>query len=218
MRIHKEGTATLLLMAVILIIINGMLMMLLPIPVWMLVALIILTISFYLFLISFFRNPKRNTIINANEIIAPADGKVVVIEETMEMEFFNAPRRQLSIFMSPANVHVNRNPISGEVKYVKHHHGKFLVAWHPKSSTDNERTTVVIANDKIELLMRQIAGILARRIVNYLNVQDTVHQGEEFGFIKFGSRVDLFLPLDAKIKVQLNQDVRGGETVIASIS
>lgn len=218
LRIHKEGTATLLLMAVILIIINGMLMMLLPIPVWMLVALIILTISFYLFLISFFRNPKRNTIINANEIIAPADGKVVVIEETMEMEFFNAPRRQLSIFMSPANVHVNRNPISGEVKYVKHHHGKFLVAWHPKSSTDNERTTVVIANDKIELLMRQIAGILARRIVNYLNVQDTVHQGEEFGFIKFGSRVDLFLPLDAKIKVQLNQDVRGGETVIASIS
>ncbi|MEP7127610.1 MAG: phosphatidylserine decarboxylase family protein [Chitinophagales bacterium] len=218
LRIHKEGTATLLLMAVVLLIINVLLMMIFPIPYWLQLALILLTIGFYLFLISFFRNPKRNTIINANEIIAPADGKVVVIEETIEMEYFNAPRRQLSIFMSPANVHVNRNPISGEVKYVKHHHGKFLVAWHPKSSTENERTTVVIANDKIELLMRQIAGILARRIVNYLKVQDTVRQGEEFGFIKFGSRVDLFLPLDAKIKVQLNQDVRGGETVIASIT
>lgn len=216
-RIHKEGTATLLLMAAALLIIDvGFL--LLPFPYWLQFALITVSFGFYLFLISFFRNPKRKTTINDNVFIAPADGKVVVIEETIETEYFNAPRRQISIFMSPANVHVNRNPISGEVKYVKHHHGKFLVAWHPKSSTENERATVVIANAKTELLLRQIAGILARRIVNYLQPQQTVVQGEEFGFIKFGSRVDLFLPLDAIVKVQLNQDVRGGETVIASIT
>lgn len=216
-RIHKEGTATLLLIAAALLIIDvGFL--LLPFPYWLQLALITVSFGFYLFLISFFRNPKRKTTINDNVFIAPADGKVVVIEETIETEYFNAPRRQISIFMSPANVHVNRNPISGEVKYVKHHYGKFLVAWHPKSSTENERATVVIANAKTELLLRQIAGILARRIVNYLQPQQTVVQGEEFGFIKFGSRVDLFLPLDAIVKVQLNQDVRGGETVIASIT
>lgn len=142
----------------------------------------------------------------------------MVIEETIETEFFNAPRRQVSIFMSPANVHVNRNPISGNVEYLKYHPGKFLVAWHPKSSTENERTTVVIRNKKTDLLMRQIAGILARRIVNYLQEGTAVKQGEEFGFIKFGSRVDLFLPLSAKVTVQLNQVVRGGETVIATLS
>ncbi|MBX7109463.1 MAG: phosphatidylserine decarboxylase family protein [Chitinophagales bacterium] len=217
MRIHKEGTATLLLMAAVLLIINAALLILLPLPQWLQAMLILLSTGFYLFLISFFRNPKRNTLMNDAVIIAPADGKVVVIEETVETEYFHAPRRQVSIFMSPANVHVNRNPISGEVKYVRHHPGKFLVAWHPKSSTENERTTVVIANDKTELLMRQIAGILARRIVNYLQPHQKVAQGEAFGFIKFGSRVDLFLPLHAKIAVQLNQDVRGGETVIASI-
>ncbi|MEO6167228.1 MAG: phosphatidylserine decarboxylase family protein [Chitinophagales bacterium] len=218
LRIHREGTATLLVVGAVVIIINLLLMLLIALPVWLQAALILLSVAFYLFLISFFRNPERNIAANANEIIAPADGKVVVIEETMETEYFNAPRRQVSIFMSPANVHVNRNPVSGEVQYLKYHPGKFLVAWHPKSSTENERTTVVINNEKTELLMRQIAGILARRIVNYLKVKDTVKQGEEFGFIKFGSRVDLFLPLDAKILVQLNQDVRGGETVIAVIS
>lgn len=217
-RIHKEGTATLLLMAAALLIINIGFLLFLPLPFWLQLTLIAVSCGFYLFLVSFFRNPKRKTIINDNVFIAPADGKVVVIEETVETEYFKAPRKQISIFMSPANVHVNRNPISGEVKYVKHHHGKFLVAWHPKSSTENERATVVIANAKTELLLRQIAGILARRIVNYLQPKQMVVQGEEFGFIKFGSRVDLFLPLDAIVKVQLNQDVRGGETVIASIT
>lgn len=217
-RIHREGRATLLIMGVVIIIINLFLLMVFHLPVWLQVAFIILSVAFYLFLLSFFRNPKRTIASNANNIIAPADGKVVVIEETMETEYFNTARRQISIFMSPANVHVNRNPISGAVKYLKYHPGKFLVAWHPKSSTENERTTVVINNGKTELLMRQIAGILARRIVNYLKTNDTVNQGEEFGFIKFGSRVDLFLPLNAKIVVQLNQDVRGGETVIAVIA
>lgn len=217
-RIHREGTTTLLIMGVVIIIINLVLLMVFHLPMWLQVAFIILSVAFYLFLISFFRNPKRNIAVDANNIIAPADGKVVVIEETMETEYFNTARRQVSIFMSPANVHVNRNPVSGTVKYLKYHPGKFLVAWHPKSSAENERTTVVINNGNIELLMRQIAGILARRIVNYLKINEAVKQGEEFGFIKFGSRVDLFLPLNAKIVVQLNQDVRGGETVIAVIA
>lgn len=216
-RIHKEGKATLLIMGAVLAVICLSLVQFTSLPVWMLGALILAAVAFYLFLVSFFRNPKRVTPVNDHDIIAPADGKVVVIEETIETEFFNAPRRQVSIFMSPANVHVNRNPISGKVQYLKYHPGKFLVAWHPKSSTENERTTVVIRNDKTDLLMRQIAGILARRIVNYLQEGVAVKQGEEFGFIKFGSRVDLFLPLSARVTVQLNQVVRGGETVIASI-
>lgn len=215
LRIHREGTATLIVVGFALLIINGFFIGVLSLPLWFEAVLAIVSLAFFLFIVSFFRNPKRNTIANKNEVIAPADGKVVVIEETVETEYFQSPRRQISIFMSPANVHVNRNPISGEVKYVKHHQGKYLVAWHPKSSTENERTTVVIGNGDVELLMRQIAGILARRIVNYLNTGDQVKQGGEFGFIKFGSRVDLFLPLDAEVVVQLNQVVRGGETVIA---
>lgn len=217
-RIHKEGKATLIIMGAVLAVICLALVQFTSLPVWILSVLILLAVAFYLFLVSFFRNPKRITPVNDHDIIAPADGKVVVIEETIETEFFNAPRRQVSIFMSPANVHVNRNPISGNVEYVKYHPGKFLVAWHPKSSTENERTTVVIRNKKTDLLMRQIAGILARRIVNYLQEGTAVKQGEEFGFIKFGSRVDLFLPLSAKVTVQLNQVVRGGETVIATLS
>jgi phosphatidylserine decarboxylase len=140
---------------------------------------------------------------------------VVVIEETTETEYFQSPKRQVSIFMSPANVHVNRNPVSGQVRYVKYHPGKYLVAWHPKSSTENERSTIVVGNGKYEILVRQIAGILARRIVNYLKTGEEVKQGEEFGFIKFGSRVDVFLPLDAQILVMLDQQVRGGETILA---
>lgn len=216
--IHKEGTATLLLMAAVLVLINAMLIMAFALPVWLSSILIIVSIAFYLFLVSFFRNPRRNIAGNPLHIIAPADGKVVVIEETMETEYFKGMRRQISIFMSPANVHVNRNPIGGTVKYLKYHPGKFLVAWHPKSSTENERNTIVLANESVELLMRQIAGTVARRIVNYLNTGDMVNQGEEFGFIKFGSRVDLFLPPEAKVMVQLNQVVRGGETVIAAVS
>jgi phosphatidylserine decarboxylase len=150
-------------------------------------------------------------------VIAPADGKVVVIEEVEEPEYFKDKRRQVSIFMSPVNVHVNRNPIAGIVKYAKYHPGKYLVAWHPKSSTENERTTVVIANSKAEVLFRQVAGALAKRIVYYVKEGEMVEQGSEMGFIKFGSRIDLYLPLSAKIEVQLQQKTRGGETVVATL-
>ena len=150
-------------------------------------------------------------------IIAPADGKVVVIEETFEPEYFKDKRLQVSIFMSPLNVHVNRNPISGVVKYMKYHPGKYLVAWHPKSSTENERTTLVIANEKTELLMRQIAGALARRICFYVKEGDPVKQNEEFGFIRFGSRVDVFFPLGTKVDVKIGDIVQGGMTVLAHL-
>jgi len=166
--------------------------------------------------LQFFRNPKRHTVLNENQIIAPVDGKVVVIEEVVENEYFNDKRRQISIFMSPLNVHVTRYPISGKVKFSKYHPGKYLVAWHPKASTDNERTTIVVENNSVgEILYRQIAGALARRIVNYAKVANQVTQGEDAGFIKFGSRVDVFVPLDMKINVTLDQVARGGETVIA---
>jgi phosphatidylserine decarboxylase len=218
MRIHKEGRSTLIVVFLFLLVVNVLLFVFFPLPQWLRVSLLVLSLLFFLFIVSFFRNPKRKTIATETEVIAPADGKVVVIEEVVEEEYFKSGRRQVSIFMSPANVHVNRNPVSGEVKYIKHHPGKYLVAWHPKSSTENERTTVVIGNRHGDLLVRQIAGILARRIVNYLKPGDRVIQGAEFGFIKFGSRVDIFLPLDAEIVVTLNQFVRGGETVIAKIS
>lgn len=170
-------------------------------------------------ILQFFRNPSRKIIVDANTILAPADGKVVVIEEVMENEYFLGKRIQLSIFMSPLNVHVNRNPIGGLVKYMKYHPGLYLVAWHPKSSTDNERTTVVIkhANGQ-EILFRQIAGAMARRIVYYVKEGDKVNQGEEMGFIKFGSRVDVLLPLNVKIKVKLGEAMRGAETVLATFS
>jgi phosphatidylserine decarboxylase len=169
-------------------------------------------------ILQFFRNPPRTIVAGENTVVAPADGKVVVIEEVMETEYFRDRRIQLSIFMSPLNVHINRNPIGGVVKYMKYHPGKYLVAWHPKSSTENERTTVVIghAGGK-EVLFRQIAGAMARRIVYYLREGEPVKQGMEMGFIKFGSRVDVLLPLDAKIKVKLGQDVRGPETILAEL-
>jgi phosphatidylserine decarboxylase len=168
--------------------------------------------------LQFFRHPSRFTTENEQHVISPADGKVVVIEEVEETEYFKDKRIQVSIFMSPVNVHVNRYPIGGIVKYAKYHPGKYLVAWHPKSSTDNERTTIVVeTKDKKTVLFRQIAGALARRIVYYCKEGDIAVQGKEFGFIKFGSRVDLFLPLGTEIKVQLNQKVRGGETVLANI-
>jgi len=166
--------------------------------------------------LQFFRNPKRHTVLNENQIIAPVDGKVVVIEEVVESEYFNDKRRQISIFMSPLNVHVTRYPISGKIKFSKYHPGKYLVAWHPKASTDNERTTIVVENNSVgKILYRQIAGALARRIVNYAKVGEQAIQGEDAGFIKFGSRVDVFVPLDMKINVTLNQVAKGGETVIA---
>ncbi len=174
-------------------------------------------VVFGLFL-QFFRNPARNTVLNPHHVIAPADGKVVVIEEVEEPEYFEGKRIQLSIFMSPLNVHVNRNPISGVVSYFKYHPGEYLVAWHPKSSTLNERTTTVIKNEEgTEVLFRQIAGAVARRICYYVDTGDSVKQGEEMGFIKFGSRIDVFLPIGTKINVELDQITRGGETVLAEI-
>ncbi len=175
------------------------------------------TLFLLLFLISFFRIPSRKLTIGDGLIIAPADGKVVVIEETTDSEYFKDKRLQVSIFMSPANVHVNRNPLSGEVVYSQYHKGKYLVAWNPKSSTENERHSVVIKKGDKEILVKQIAGALAKRIVNYLKVGQAVEQTNEMGFIKFGSRVDLLLPVGTKLQVELNQVVQGGVTVIASL-
>ena len=182
---------------------------------WICIKFFIITFLLLLFIISFFRIPNRTLTINDKAIIAPADGKVVVIEEAFDNEYFHEKRLQVSIFMSPANVHVNRNPISGEVVYNKYHKGKYLVAWHPKSSTENERHSVVIKKEGLEVLVKQIAGALARRIVNYSEKGQQAEQGKELGFIKFGSRVDLLLPVGTKINVALNQSVCGGVTVIA---
>lgn len=165
----------------------------------------------------FFRIPSREFTVGDNVIVAPADGKVVVIEETEEPEYFKDKRLQVSIFMSPLNVHVNRSPIKGLIKYVKYHPGKYLVAWHPKSSTENERTTVVVANNQITLLMRQIAGALARRICYYVKDGQTIEQNAEFGFIRFGSRVDIYFPVGTKIDVEIGQHVKGGQTILAKI-
>jgi len=172
----------------------------------------------YLLILQFFRNPRRKTNLNDQHILAPVDGKVVVIEQVEENEYFKDRRIQVSIFMSPVNVHVTRYAMSGTVQYSKYHPGKYLVAWHPKSSEENERTTVVIENETVgKILYRQIAGALAKRIVNYAKPSMQVVQGEDAGFIKFGSRVDLFLPLNAQIKVNLHDKVRGGEQVIATL-
>lgn len=185
---------------------------------WISKSILFVSLVFFILILQFFRNPSRKTIINDSHVIAPADGTVVVIEDVEETEYFKDKRKQVSIFMSPINVHVNRNPISGLVKYAKYHPGKYLVAWHPKSSTENERTTVVIANSKAEVLFRQIAGALAKRIVYYVKEGDQVQQGNEMGFIKFGSRIDLYLPLTAQINVKLQEKTRGGETVIATLA
>jgi phosphatidylserine decarboxylase len=172
-----------------------------------------------LVILQFFRSPIRNLSKNDNSVISPADGKVVVIENVYEEEYLKCNCIQVSIFMSPINVHVNRNPVAGIISFFKYHPGKFLVAWHPKSSTENERTTIVYKTDKNqEILIRQIAGALARRIVWYCKQNDLINQSEEFGFIKFGSRVDLFLPLSSKINVHLNQKVIGGVTELAYLS
>ncbi len=177
-----------------------------------------MSIIFYGILLQFFRNPVRQIAVADNHLIyAPADGRVCVIEEVVETQYFKGKRLQVSIFMSPFNVHVNRNPVSGVVNYFKYHPGKYLVAWHPKSSTENERTTVVYGLGDTEILMRQIAGALAKRIKWYISEGDRVDQGGEMGFIKFGSRVDLYLPLDAKVEVTMDQMVKGNKTVIARI-
>jgi phosphatidylserine decarboxylase len=184
---------------------------------WIKMSIQISALLLLIIILQFFRNPKRTVLITENNIIAPVDGKVVVIEEVYEGEFFKDRRIQVSIFMSPINVHVTRYALSGLVKFSKYHPGKFLVAWHPKSSEENERTTIVIENKTFgAVLYRQIAGALARRIVNYAQEGMQVVQGEDAGFIKFGSRVDLFLPLGTKINVALNQKAIGGKTIIAT--
>ena len=186
---------------------------------WLLKSVEIIVLALLILILQFFRNPKRVVEINDNHIIAPVDGKVVVIEEVFESEYFKDRRLQVSIFMSPINVHVTRYPVNGKVKFSKYHPGKFLVAWHPKASEENERTTVVIENRIFgEILYRQIAGALARRIVNYAQEGMQVVQGTDAGFIKFGSRVDLFLPIGTQVNVTLNQKAVGGKTIIATKS
>ncbi|MDG1397284.1 MAG: phosphatidylserine decarboxylase family protein [Polaribacter sp.] len=183
---------------------------------WIVKAIQVIVLGFVVIVLQFFRNPKRIGVLDDNTIIAPVDGKVVVIEEVEEPEYFKDKRIQVSIFMSPINVHVTRYALSGVVKYSKYHPGKYLVAWHPKASTENERTTVVVENNNIgEVLYRQIAGALAKRIVNYAKTGDKVIQSTDAGFIKFGSRVDLYLPLGTAIKVNLGDKVKGGVQVIA---
>ena len=213
---HKEGFKIIRNTTITLLIVNGI--------AWYLFGesnliklLTFTSVVFSILILQFFRNPKRVTPVKSNQVIAPADGKIVVLEETVEHEYFKDKRIQVSIFMSPFNVHVNRYPISGEVKFTKYHPGKFLVAWHPKSSTENERTTIVVESEKTgPILLRQIAGAVAKRIVLYAKKGEQCSQGHDMGFIKFGSRVDLFLPLDAKINIKINDAVKGGQTIIAS--
>lgn len=218
MTIHREGYKSIAIGTLIFGAINIALFFFFSASLmWLCVTVFILTLGLLLFLVSFFRVPGRKLTISDNQVIAPADGKVVVIEEAVDDEYFKTKRLQVSIFMSPANVHVNRNPISGEVVYNQYHKGKYLVAWNPKSSTENERHSVVIRKGETEILVKQIAGALAKRIVNYLKVGQKVNQTEEMGFIKFGSRVDLLLPVGTKVNVGLNENVQGGVTVIATL-
>ena len=217
MKFHREGKFTISITVLFFIVVNAGMYLIFPeFGIWNIIALVLTSGLLYIIL-QFFRNPARNTVKNPEHIIAPADGKVVVIEEVEEPEYFKGKRLQVSIFMSPFNVHVNRYPIGGTVEYVKYHPGLYLVAWHPKSSTENERSTVVVKDDKgREVLFRQIAGALAKRIVYYSKKGDKAEQGGEMGFIKFGSRVDLYLPIGTKVNVELNAVVRGGETAVAT--
>ena len=219
MTFHKEGYTSLAICVLFIFILNAFISFYFPeahVVKW-----IVYILSFLLFvtIVQFFRSPKISIDTHDQYVLCPADGKVVVIEETVETEFLKDKRIQLSVFMSPINVHINRNPIAGVVKYFKYNPGKYLVAWHPKSSTENERTTIAIENKEgVTVLFRQIAGALARRIVWYVKEGDVVEQGAQFGFIKFGSRVDVFLPLGTEIKVELGQVVKGGKTILAELA
>lgn len=214
---HREGYKIMGIAVVLLILVN-LLAQTFIFPEWIKLTILIITILLFFLIVQFFRNPRRNTILDDATVVAPVDGKVVVIEEVFEKEYFKDQRLMISVFMSPINVHVTRHPISGVVRYSKYHPGKYLVAWHPKSSEENERTTVVVENEVAgEVLYRQVAGAMAKRIVNYAKEGDTVVQGSDSGFIKFGSRVDVFLPLTTNIEVKLNQKVKGGLTVMARV-
>lgn len=212
--IHREGYRIIATTIILLIGLNYLIS--LAEINWLNTLIQIASLFVLILVLQFFRNPKRIVTAKENEVVAPADGKIVVIEEVEEPEYFKDKRIQVSIFMSPINVHVNRYPINGTVKFSKYHPGKYLVAWHPKSSTLNERTTVVVENDKIALLFRQIAGAVARRIVLYAKKDAIAKKGEDYGFIKFGSRVDVFFPLGTKINVEMNQVVKGNKTVLAT--
>lgn len=218
MTIHKEGRTLLFVLLIALVVIIWLFDYFLPEANVLRNIVIGVGVVFYLIVLQFFRNPIFEVVKNPNHVIAPADGKVVVIEETDEPEYLKRKCKQISIFMSPVNVHVNRMPVGGTISYYKYHPGKYLVAWHPKSSTENERTTVVAKmSNGTEVLFRQIAGALARRIKCYVQEGQSLEQGQEFGFIKFGSRVDIYLPLDAKVKVNIDDKTTGGKTVIAEL-
>ena len=219
MTIHKEGYTTIALSILFIFVTNTVIKYYLSETIWFVWLWYALSFALFIIILQFFRSPNRKLTIHDRQIICPADGKVVVLEETEETEFLKDKRIQVSVFMSPINVHVNRNPISGIVKFFKYHPGKYLFAWDPKSSTENERTTTVVEHKNgVQILYRQIAGALARRIVWYLKEGDQVEQSEQFGFIKFGSRVDLFLPLGTQINVNLNETVKGGVTVLATLA
>jgi phosphatidylserine decarboxylase len=218
MTIHREGHTLLLVLLIILVALNAAVRYFFPdFPEVHWIAFGV-SLAFYILILQFFRIPVFTVAQNAKQVIAPADGKVVVIEETEEMEYLKSRRKQISIFMSPVNVHINRMPVGGEISYYRYHPGKYLVAWHPKSSTENERTTVVAKMPNgTEILFRQIAGALARRIKCYVKTGESLAQGQEFGFIKFGSRVDIFLPLDAQIRVSVGDITKGGKTILADL-
>ncbi len=218
MTIHKEGYTSLAITILFIFVLNALIQFYMPTAHTLKWIVYIFSGALFLIILQFFRSPFFDIETAENTILCPADGKVVVIEETEETEFLKDKRIQLSVFMSPVNVHVNRNPIAGVVSYFKYHKGKYLVAWHPKSSTENERTTIAIENSKgVTVLFRQIAGALARRIVWYVKQGDIVEQGQQFGFIKFGSRVDVFLPLGTKILVNIGDVVKGGRTILAEL-
>ncbi|SEQ77076.1 phosphatidylserine decarboxylase family protein [Pedobacter rhizosphaerae] len=219
MTIHKEGYTTIALTILLIFVLNAVVDYKYYDITWLRWFIYIFSAALFIIVLQFFRNPSRTFSSGENLVICPADGKVVVIEETTEGEYFKDKRLQVSIFMSPVNVHINRNPISGVVKFFKYHPGKYLAAWNPKSSTENERTTTVVEHKNGQsILFRQIAGALARRIVWYVKEGDKVVQTEQFGFIKFGSRVDVFLPIGTKVNVELNQVVKGGITTLAELS
>jgi len=219
MYLHREGYTIMLITGLVLLALNLLAYFYLFSDNTVgIVLLAVVSLVLFGLIVQFFRIPKRPLTVHDTQVIAPADGTVVVIEETEENEYFKARRRQVSIFMSPLNVHINRNPVSGVVRYFKYFPGKYLVAWHPKSSTENERTTIVIqANNGSEILFRQIAGAVARRIRWYVKEGQPVEQGQEMGFIKFGSRVDVYLPLDAEVKVAIGDRMKGGVTVLAEL-
>lgn len=218
MTIHREGHIVLFILLIVLFALNAGVFYFFPESPLVQNSFILVSIIFYMLILQFFRNPIFAITQNTKHVLAPADGKVVVIEETEETEHLKERRKQVSIFMSPVNVHVNRMPVTGKISYFKYHPGKYLVAWHPKSSTENERTTIAVKmSNGVEILFRQIAGALARRIKWYVKEGDTLHQGQEFGFIKFGSRVDIFLPLNAKIVVKVGDITKGGRTIIAEL-